>query len=678
MRLTRAHVKNFRCIADQTLDVDGVTALVGRNGAGKSTFLHALRVFYENAAGSLSADDFHGRTVAHPIDITLTWEDLTDAARDRFESYLQGDTLSVTYRVTHAASGRPKGTYHGHGLRHEPFQGIRSETGKVAQKALYNAFRMASDYADLPAARTADAAVEALSAWEAAHPDRCERQSDDGQFFGFANVGAGSLAAFTGFTYVPAARDAATDDDTGRTSTLSLLVDQLVRSAIREDDASRVAMEEIKRLANQIYGGETHPKLTAVRDRIASRLQNIVPTADLELKWAEDPTSKLDPPRAAARLTEDRFDTSIAGAGHGLQRAYVIALIQEWASTQRTAVGGEERSFILAMEEPELYQHPNRQRHLADILYGLAAAGTGCHVQVVYTTHSPLFTRIERFDGVRRLSKDTDCTPPCTKVVSAKLDDVARTLATAYRKDPDTHSGESLQTRLSDVMRPFVNEGFFADFVVLVEGASDRAALLGAAAHADVSLAAHGISVLPCGGKRNVVSCTAIFRALHIPCYAVWDADDGEGDAHAQATAAEINAAMYVLHGLAPAGAPGAVYDECACYNKTMEHTLVDEMGDRYTEIRLEVAVEMGYDRPREGRKNPRVVRETLVRLSREGLESPTLSAILSKILIAAGVEPRPPVDAGVGPPDDTVPPDAIPPAAGTGTAPQLAPAGDP
>lgn len=638
MRLDSVQLKNFRCVTDQTLTVDGVTALVGRNGAGKSTFLQALEVFYTNSAAKLSAEDFYDRCLDEPVEITLTWTGLSDAAKQEFGGYVQGDSLSVLYRIQESTPGKLKGAYHGQSLRHPAFAAIRDTSGANDQKRLYNALREQEGYRSLPAVTKAGDALDALKQWEAANPDQCERRPDDGQFFGFTSVGQWRLSAFTGFTYIPAVRDAASDADTGRTSTLSQLVDQLVRAAIDEDETSRQKREQMGQLAREIYGGESHPKLNAVAERVSSRLQSLVPTAEVNLSWAEDPASKLDPPRAAVRLKEDSFPSPIQGAGHGLQRAYVIALIQEWAAIQREAASGSERSFILAMEEPELYQHPNRQRHLANQFYTLASEQEGGHVQIIYTTHSPLFTRIEHFDGVRRVSKDTASSPPCSMVSSATADSVAQTLAVADG-GTETYTGVNLLARLADTMRPFISEGFFADYLVLVEGGSDRAALLGLAGHQGVDLAAHGVSVLSCGGKANMGRCAAIFQALGIPTYAIWDCDKELGNADARAKADEMNGALLLLHQAQVVPFPTLVADNFACYGHDMEKTLKSEMGSRYAEVRNEVAIEMGYPQPAKAKKNPRVVERTLARLSAEDIHSPTLDGIMAKIRVGAGLD---------------------------------------
>lgn len=56
MRLARLRLKNFRCYRDEcTIDFDEMTAIIGRNDAGKSSIMDALEIFFEEA--KLDKDD---------------------------------------------------------------------------------------------------------------------------------------------------------------------------------------------------------------------------------------------------------------------------------------------------------------------------------------------------------------------------------------------------------------------------------------------------------------------------------------------------------------------------------------------------------------------------------------------------------------------------------------------
>jgi putative ATP-dependent endonuclease of OLD family len=55
-------IKNFRCLRELQLTFEPLTALLGRNGVGKSCIIHAIDIFY-NTAAQISDEDFYNRDV---------------------------------------------------------------------------------------------------------------------------------------------------------------------------------------------------------------------------------------------------------------------------------------------------------------------------------------------------------------------------------------------------------------------------------------------------------------------------------------------------------------------------------------------------------------------------------------------------------------------------------------
>ena len=95
MNIRAIRVKNFRSLHDAKLSCDHLTALVGRNGTGKSSFLRALELFYDQTA-TATPDDFYNGDIDHAISITVTFSDLTPGALRLFSRYVHRGTLSIT------------------------------------------------------------------------------------------------------------------------------------------------------------------------------------------------------------------------------------------------------------------------------------------------------------------------------------------------------------------------------------------------------------------------------------------------------------------------------------------------------------------------------------------------------------------------------------------------------
>jgi len=200
MRVKAVHVTNLRSILDETIDCERLTVLVGRNGTGKSAFLHALDLFYDPKA-SAAPEDFYDEDMEREIQIAVTFEDLDQEAKKLFSLYLDGEELTVG-RVFSGGS-KKSGTYHGMKLQNPDFVSIRTAGGKAGVREQYNELRSSNSvYSDLPTTKSADQVEEELRNWEIANPSSCKRLRDDGQFFGFTGVGHGYLGRHTRFILI--------------------------------------------------------------------------------------------------------------------------------------------------------------------------------------------------------------------------------------------------------------------------------------------------------------------------------------------------------------------------------------------------------------------------------------------------------------------------------------------
>ena len=93
----------------------------------------------------------------------------------------------------------------------------------------------------------------------------------------------------------------------------------------------------------------------------------------------------------------DGTETDVLAKGHGLQRCIVFTLLQTLILNEREQLlpGAEPKvepkPIILAIEEPELYIHPQLAKLFYDVMKEFSVTD-----QVIYATHSPPFYRCIR------------------------------------------------------------------------------------------------------------------------------------------------------------------------------------------------------------------------------------------------------------------------------------------
>ncbi|MGB6123169.1 MAG: ATP-dependent endonuclease, partial [Bacteroidota bacterium] len=548
MIIETVRVKHFRSVLDEELNCRDLTALVGANGSGKSSFLHGMELFY-SPSPKCEKEDFYNGDTSSDMAVAITYGDLSQDAKDLFGAYVQADKLTVE-RVFSWNDSKVSSTYHGATLQCKEFQPVRAalqvrDRGRTAREA-YEKLQSISQFDTLPPWSNLGAVENTLKKWEDANQDQCVRLRDDGQFFGFKEVARGYLGRFAKFLFIPAVRDASDDTAEGKGSVITELMDLVVRSVIAGREDLMALKEEAQEKYERIIDPSQLGELTTLQSNLNQTLKNFAPEAAIELKWSPIGEIEMPTPRAEVKLVESGYASTVSRTGHGLQRAFILTLLQHlaFASPPATPEGEESGTvppgptatqlpnLVLAIEEPELYQHPNRQRHMARVLHELASGmtpGVAEKTQVIYSTHSPLFVGIDRIEKIRLLRRvaDSPGKPNVTRVVSTTLDNVARKLWEADGSPGTEYTGETLAPRLVAVMTPWMSEGFFSEVAVLVEGEDDRAAILGVAKSKGIDLESREICVIPCGGKTNIDKPAAIFLLLGIPCYLVWDGDKG-------------------------------------------------------------------------------------------------------------------------------------------------------
>ncbi|MBR1366861.1 MULTISPECIES: ATP-dependent nuclease [Bradyrhizobium] len=525
MRIQSVRIKNLRAYQDETVEFDSYTCLVGANGAGKSTVLCALNIFFreiENTSTNLSnldKEDFHRGNVDEPIEITVTFADLSREAQEAFADYYRQGVLMVTARADYdPASGAATVKQYGNRLAMEEFAPYFKRNGDGAKadelKAAYAALRQ--QFTDLPAsAKTKGDMADALRAYEAERVDQCKPIPSEDQFYG-ATHGQGRLREFVQWVYVPAVKDAAGEQAEAKNTALGRLLARTVRSQVSFSDR----LIELRAQAEANYR-EMLALQQGTLDDISRDLQNRLaewshPEATAKLQWHQDPKSSIRIEEPVARLLagDGEFEGSIARFGHGMQRSYIIALLQGLSVAD--AAGPR---LLLGIEEPELYQHPPQARHLASVLQELSRNGA----QVIASTHSPYFVDGTTFERVRLVRKRRN--EGRATVHSCSVDRLGQRYAAVTGDRPTAQEG--VLAKLHQVMQPHLSEMFFTPKLILVEGLEDAAYINAWMVLSErwESFRARGAHIVAVNGKSELIRPLIIAQQLQIPTFVIFDCD---------------------------------------------------------------------------------------------------------------------------------------------------------
>lgn len=632
MILKEIHVRNFRCLKDSTASFNGFTALIGPNGAGKSSLLTALEMFFDPAA-KYEKEDYYQSNTDDPIEVAITFAGLNSDEIATFSSYVHDQELKVVKLMSYP-SKKDNQKYYGQRLRNPDFSGVRSQQRADETRSKYASLR--DNYSDLPDARTKDEIFSALNQWELDHPEQCQLTRDEGQFFGYREVGEGRIEKYIKFLMIPAVREAAQDATETRGSILNELMEITIRKLLSEKESVRELEKETQKKYFDILNTD---ELKNLESQLSTLLSTYAPGVEVKIRWMPKELDMLSIFKTNAFLVEDGYESPVSLSGHGSQRAFVMSLLQYLAMANPTGESSlttpqPKQSLILAIEEPELYQHPNRQRHLLKVIKELSAGSISQifnEVQVVYATHSPLLIHIDDFDSARRLNKK-DLSPPMAKQTSiswSTLDDLAMKLSRATEESSESFTGETLRPRLQAIMTPWMNEGFFSNTVVLVEGEEDRAALVGEQALMGYDFDSLGIAVIPCGGKSNIDRPFVIFDSLDIPVYAIWDNDRDSNEKRIG-----TNHVLLKLLGQKVEDFPSVIADNFSCFDKNLGEVLRGEIGsDLFDSLLSKYKKMYGLRKLEQAKKNSIVIKEVLNDAKTNGKECETQREIVNKIL---------------------------------------------
>jgi hypothetical protein len=518
MRLVKARVQGYRCVKDETIEFRSLTALVGSGGVGKSALLRAID-WCVNERPCEDEDLYRDPdgNAAECIIVTLHFADIDTPEAEALGRYATGDQTTVARFWTPGESAVLSGSAY----FYEPFDAVRAEKGAkrtAVYKVLFEAEGEEKGYPTPRATKVSDVDAH-MAQFEREHAtELCElRPPEATHLFGFTS--GPKLRYCFDYVFVSADTDAPDALGEGRDSPLNQLLANIGGVDADTQEKIESLQAETQEKTSALYGEARGEALQSLEKGITDQVQDYVPDASVQV--SEELTPPVPPkPRPKVQIIySGGYPTDVERQGHGLQRTLVIAVLQVLAKTQPSGSAEEEsptpkKSLMLAIEEPELYQHPLQARAVAAALFQLSS-GTAeeASPQIAYSTHSDHFVRPAHFEDLRVVKREGGGD---TSVVAADPRPVEEALEKVGLADQETQVRNTLSVSLAQAV--------FAKRVVLCEGRTD-AVLLEAVASLDRPFEQDGIAVAECHGKSIIPIALAILNGLGIPCFVLFDAD---------------------------------------------------------------------------------------------------------------------------------------------------------
>ena len=639
MKIESVRIQNFRTFKDETIFFDDYSCFVGPNGSGKSTVMNALNVFFRQYKDSktdlskLSIDDFHHKNVKEPISITVIFKDLSDQAKEDLSDYVRQERLIVTAKAEFdEGTERAEVKQFGNRLGMTEFKvWFEAEKAKQPASELKKIFaELQSKWPEITKATAKVDMANSLNEFESSHPEQCSLIPSEDQFYGVSK-GANRLSPHLQWVFVSASKDFSEEAEESKNSALGQLLSRAIRAKVNFSEKVSGLRDGLRK-SYQTMLEEEQGVLSTISESLESKLKLWSnPSATAKVLWKNDAEKsiKIEEPLAHIQIGEKGFESELARFGHGMQRSYLLTLLQELANID----DGNAPTLVMAIEEPELYQHPPQARYLSEVLQDLANENS----QIIVCSHSPYFIPGDDFHNVRLVRELSS--PPCSNVTSLTYAQLAKELTDAGEK---AVKETGMIAKLYPTLRPDISEMFFSRKLILVEGIEDVAyltsyiQLMGKLSDFRRS----GYHIIPVGGKNELLKPLAIAKLLKIEVFVVCDADtdktrEDEVNKHKKDNAA----ILYLLgHDISENWPKADIRkSNLRMWKTNITNTVGPEFGEDWK--RHEDQAASYYGNAGGLKKNPLAVSRALESAWNAGLKSTTLQELVDSLLTPMPLE---------------------------------------
>jgi len=390
MKLKSMTVANFRCYKSPfTVTFDDLTALVGRNDAGKSTLLDALDVFFNDKG--LDKNDASKGGIAKAVTVTCVFWDLPnelildESAPTSLggEYLLNADGELEITKVYNCSIEKPKLTALRLKAVHPSAEKVKDLIALKIDELKARAEDVGVDMSlvNKTVKRDLRSAIRNKVGWlETVVSDLLIGGDGVDDKSNATNVWDGMKATLPLYALFKSDRQSSDQDSEAQDPLKIAIKEAVAAKSVELQAVMKFVEQEVKKVADL-----TLQKLkemdAAVADTLAPKFE--------KPNWAA---------LIKASITGDE-EIPLNKRGSGVRRLILLNFFR--AKAERVMRERGTQSTIYAIEEPETSQHPHNQRLLMRALQQLAVGDD----QVIVTTHTPTLARSLTSTCLRFVSK---------------------------------------------------------------------------------------------------------------------------------------------------------------------------------------------------------------------------------------------------------------------------------
>lgn len=528
MKVTELSVKNYRSIKQvDNFQIRAFQSILGENNSGKSNLLSTIEAFLSAGSGGTTPDDFHDKS--QKIVIKLKFKVFSSLLKKIWKPYLLNDELILEKHIWIEVDNKTqkeaiKNEFHGY--QAEPKEWFLSEKKIKEAKGERPKWKEIVESEGLPdyfmENGTCNVTIfrKALSRYLS--ENEIEYDAPDLSATQALGLASNVVASLPKFYLLKAITDYSDEIDKRSSSTTfrRLMADLSDRILKFDPDYQRIenALATIEQLLNDKKSTDPNaesrlPSIGIIENKIKNLLSRLMPSVErVSLKVLTEDVKTIFS-RGVEMTIDDGIETDVLLKGHGLQRCIVFSLMQtlilnernELINTDPTKI--ENSPILLAIEEPELYIHPQLGKLFYDVLKEFSI-----QQQVVYSTHSPRFIDVYENENIALVKK---VKPDGTKVMNCDI--------TAFDGLTDRKIFQGLTQLNTDV-----NELFFSKNVIVAEGPEDKIAITETCkkiGKIKIRTEEIDITIVVANGKGNIPFFVRVLNAFKINYVVLHDTD---------------------------------------------------------------------------------------------------------------------------------------------------------